>query len=278
MKMIDAKKVFIKRAGIAQKLIDGNTVIYDELEGEILAFNEVGSCIWGAISKDNTLSDIIRIISSDFSTKESIAEKDVVSFIRRLLRLELIEEYTSQLKREKLYDVYGQIPQTTCPGCARCCSNVIIHSLEFENIKMYIEDNFSAELIEEIRAKIALNIATQIKQRQFMRRENIEEMLPLEICAFLGEKENKCLIYHHRPFACRVFGIEKKSECRSQGIRFKSGLPMPDQWPHADALRKRLELLSDYYHLPGLMESFNKAEINSWFYYGNQLVLSDRQG
>ncbi len=104
-------------------------------------------------------------------------------------------------------------------------------------------------------------------------------MLPWEVCAFLDEKEKKCLIYLKRPFACRIFGLEDVSRCFTKSIRFKHGLKISFDSGKIDILEGRLDSISGYYRLSPDKQTFtfNKAEINSWFYYQDKILPLNKE-
>ncbi|MFH1641158.1 MAG: PqqD family peptide modification chaperone [Candidatus Omnitrophota bacterium] len=268
------KNIFIKRRGILEKEIEGCTVIYDEAEGEVLRLNDVASRIWSALDIRHTIEDIASAISRDFKKEEKAVRKDVVDFTKHLKCLGLVEQYSQESAFKKLNEVYYRFPEAICERCARCCSTTVIYSIEFENIKNYMENHFSADLRKELNAKLSLNMATWIQQREYMSNNNIGEMRPLEVCAFLKHPEKKCLIYSLRPFACRVFGLENKSDCYTQNISLKESKVPTLEAENIKGMRSELDSLSRYYKSPSSAEPFNKAEINFWFYYDKQLNIT----
>lgn len=83
--------VYFKRSGLLEKQIEGEIVIYDDLEAEVIRFNESASRIWQLICARKSVEDIVKSLVSDFRGEEKAIRKDVSAFIRQLLSLELIE-------------------------------------------------------------------------------------------------------------------------------------------------------------------------------------------
>lgn len=92
---------YFKRSGLIDKQIEGYTVIFDEMEAEVLKLNESASRIWQLICARNSIEDIVKIMINDFCVEEKSIRKDVSGFIRQLLSLGLIEAYSeSNVKKE----------------------------------------------------------------------------------------------------------------------------------------------------------------------------------
>ena len=81
-----------KNTKIPWRLIEGEAVLIDSEEGELIRLNEVGAEIWKLIDGQRTLGDLIEHLVASFEVSERRARKDVQRFVRRLLRQELIEE------------------------------------------------------------------------------------------------------------------------------------------------------------------------------------------
>jgi hypothetical protein len=81
-----------KNGKIPWRLIEGQALLLDSEEGELIRLNEVGSEIWQAIDGRQTIADITQHIAAGFDVSERRAQKDVQRFVRLLLRQELVEE------------------------------------------------------------------------------------------------------------------------------------------------------------------------------------------
>src|SRR5438034_5755183 len=81
-----------KNTKILWRLIEGEAVLIDSEEGELIRLNEVGAEIWKLIDGQRTLGDLTEHLMAGFEVSERRARKDVQRFVRRLLRQDLVEE------------------------------------------------------------------------------------------------------------------------------------------------------------------------------------------
>lgn len=170
---------------------------------------------------------------------------------------------------DKLNAIYNKIPQTTCCRCADCCRNVGIYSVEFENISEFMKHNISARDRAKIQSRLALNMASRQKQAEHMRQRNIAEMKSWEVCAFLNQDNNTCLVYTHRPLGCRVFGVEEKSRCYTGSLKITGRVVSKFD---LQILQDKLKLLSAAYRLSNSRKEFIIWPMNLWFYFYGKLV------
>jgi putative zinc- or iron-chelating protein len=95
------------------------------------------------------------------------------------------------MKAEALSEIYGKIPPVDCFCCGSCCRK--------------FKPAFGiAEFID-----FCANISQNYRENKFL--EMPETPLVTKGCKFLG-KDNSCLVWSRRPFACRIFGINVISE------------------------------------------------------------------
>ncbi len=80
-----------KNSKIPWRLIEGEALLIDGEEGELIRLNHVGSEIWEAIDGRRTIVELTTHIVERFDVSESRASKDVQRFIKLLLRHELVE-------------------------------------------------------------------------------------------------------------------------------------------------------------------------------------------
>ena len=73
------------------RLVEGEVVLIDTDEGELVRFNEIGSQIWQAIDGRSTVAQIVDHICESFDVGRRRARKDVTRFLRQLQRQELIQ-------------------------------------------------------------------------------------------------------------------------------------------------------------------------------------------
>ena len=81
-----------KNEKIPWRLIEGQAILLDGEEGELIRLNEVGSEIWKAMDGRRTIGDITQHIAASFDVSERQAQKDVRRFVRLLLRQELVAQ------------------------------------------------------------------------------------------------------------------------------------------------------------------------------------------
>lgn len=103
----------------------------------------------------------------------------------------------------------NKYPEIQCKTqCNRCCKfygSPEVFDFEWENIKNYIDQNFSQSDIKRLKRKIEdglynLNNSTG-------KNDIVESFFE---CPFIYK--NKCSIYESRPFICRIFGYSKVKE------------------------------------------------------------------
>ena len=85
-------KCFSKNKDIPYRVIEGEAILVDVEEGEVIHLNEVGALIWEAIDGKNKVSDIVNCVCNDFEVNQSEARKDVVSFLKEILEKEVITD------------------------------------------------------------------------------------------------------------------------------------------------------------------------------------------
>ena len=88
--MLSSTVIKLSEEVIAQEL-DGEMVLLDLRNGEYFGINSTGSQIWQDISQGTTLIDIAASLSQSFKLEQEMAAADVVSFVRRLAEMGLVE-------------------------------------------------------------------------------------------------------------------------------------------------------------------------------------------
>jgi coenzyme PQQ synthesis protein D (PqqD) len=90
MRLLDRR--FVKQNEIPWRVVEGEAVLIDERERELIRLNVVGTAIWTAIDGRRTVREIIASVRDMFEVSEKRAARDVRRFMKRLLRYELLEE------------------------------------------------------------------------------------------------------------------------------------------------------------------------------------------
>jgi|SRR5438093_10847649 len=88
-----------KNAHIPWRLIDGEAILLDREEGEVIRLNPVAAEIWATIDGTRTVAEIVAHICSTFEVSERRARKDAEQFIKILLRHDLIQELIQEPSR-----------------------------------------------------------------------------------------------------------------------------------------------------------------------------------
>ncbi len=84
---------------IAWQIIEDEAVLVDREEGEVLRLNPIGAEIWKTIDGKRTLTEIIDHVYQTFEVDRKRAQKDVIRFVKKLLRRELVEEPSVEATR-----------------------------------------------------------------------------------------------------------------------------------------------------------------------------------
>ena len=90
--MGDARTRLSKNENIPWKLIEGQAILLDGEESELIRLNEVGSEIWNAIDGTRTADAIVDQFCRTFDVTQGKAQQDVQRFLQHLLRNELVAE------------------------------------------------------------------------------------------------------------------------------------------------------------------------------------------
>ncbi len=82
----------VKQVEIPWSLVEGEAVLIDYREGELIRLGAVGTAIWSALDGRRTMREVIAQIREVFDVSERRAARDVRRFTKRLLRAELVDE------------------------------------------------------------------------------------------------------------------------------------------------------------------------------------------
>ncbi len=77
---------------IPWQIIEDEAVLVDREEGEVLRLNPIGTEIWKTIDGKRTLTESIDHVYQTFEVDRKRAQKDVIRFVKKLLRRELVKE------------------------------------------------------------------------------------------------------------------------------------------------------------------------------------------
>lgn len=99
----------------------------------------------------------------------------------------------------KLEEIYNKLPNTSCAGCATCCSwgSPPAFFIEYLNMYRYVRDNMKNNWHEILK-----------KSTEYFYLELVDSN---QKCPFLNA-EHKCSIYEVRPLSCRSYGLLSKED------------------------------------------------------------------
>lgn len=90
--MASLDKRFARDERISWRVIENEAVLVDPDEGEVLRFNPIGTEIWQDLDGTRTVDEIIDHIHRVFEVNRKRAQRDVLRFLNKLVRRELVEE------------------------------------------------------------------------------------------------------------------------------------------------------------------------------------------
>ncbi len=85
-------RVIVKNQEIPWRMIEGEAVLIDRDEGELIRLDHVGTEIWHAMDGRRTIEAIIDHICRTFEVERKRAQKDVLRFLRQLSRREIVQQ------------------------------------------------------------------------------------------------------------------------------------------------------------------------------------------
>ncbi|MEK6777578.1 MAG: PqqD family protein [bacterium] len=70
---------------------DGNTVLFDEQNGEPYLLNETGARIWELCNEDVPLGEILSLLPQEFEGDTTVIQKQAMDLIQDLVEKKLLE-------------------------------------------------------------------------------------------------------------------------------------------------------------------------------------------
>lgn len=90
--MASLDRRFSRDERISWRVIENQAVLVDPDEGEVLRFNPIGTEIWQDLDGTRTVDEIIDHIHQIFEVNRKRAQRDVLRFLNKLVRRELVGE------------------------------------------------------------------------------------------------------------------------------------------------------------------------------------------
>lgn len=88
---VDADYCYKKNDLIIYKEIDDSSALIDPYRRTLVQLNPTAQAIWQLLDGEHSVAAIIDILKNDFEIDTKILEKDVVSFLKGLIRREIIK-------------------------------------------------------------------------------------------------------------------------------------------------------------------------------------------
>jgi len=157
-------------------------------------------------------------------------------------------------------------------GCNRCCKfygSPQIYKIEWDNIKKYIENNFTKQDIKRVKAKLSelknyyRNLLIKNEKIFLDDYQLIKETIDFIECPLLFN--GKCSIYSSRPLICRLFGYTyTKKKNKKSNI-----LTCQEQVFTLNTIKEEIELINIEDINENLFEILSEDEVNfnTIYYY-----------
>ncbi|MCM8763212.1 MAG: PqqD family protein [Candidatus Omnitrophica bacterium] len=85
-----ANYIFKKNDNLAWRIIDGEAFIIHPKDGLIYPLNRTATRIWELVDGKNSVSELVAKIEEEFEEDKEVIEKDIDSFLKDLLKTDLI--------------------------------------------------------------------------------------------------------------------------------------------------------------------------------------------
>lgn len=90
--LVSSQMIYEKAPYVKWNIVEGNMVLVDTREMELLRFNEVASAVWDQMDGQRKIEEIVNHVAEQFEAPLPQIQKDVAAFVRKLLERELILE------------------------------------------------------------------------------------------------------------------------------------------------------------------------------------------
>lgn len=89
--MLGLNSVVKKNREFPWNMVEGQAVLLDQDEKEVIRLSDVASSIWDLINGERTISEIATKICESFDVNRRKAEKDGLNFLKRLLKEGIVD-------------------------------------------------------------------------------------------------------------------------------------------------------------------------------------------
>lgn len=86
---LSAASLLVQGRDVISTMVDGRQVLLDRA-GRLFELNEVAAQIWNLVATPTALEQVLERLTGDFDVDTVTARRDVLPFVRDLLRRELV--------------------------------------------------------------------------------------------------------------------------------------------------------------------------------------------
>lgn len=90
--MLSMDTCLSKNEKVPWRIIEGEAILVDVDDGEVIHLNEVGAEIWNVLDGKKTVSGIMNHIYDTFEVEKEVAKKDALEFLEELIEKKVVVE------------------------------------------------------------------------------------------------------------------------------------------------------------------------------------------
>lgn len=90
--MASLDRRFSRDERIAWRVIEGEAILIDREEHDVVRLNRIGTRIWQGLNGRRTVHEIVDDIQQVFGVSRKQVHRDVLRFLRQLVRREMVSE------------------------------------------------------------------------------------------------------------------------------------------------------------------------------------------
>lgn len=88
--MTDAHRKFQRRTAIEGRAVDRALVLIDGGEQLYFGVNRVGARIWSLLESPQSISDLVRALTKEFTVDDAACRRETEAFLRQLIARDLV--------------------------------------------------------------------------------------------------------------------------------------------------------------------------------------------
>lgn len=82
--------IFRRSAAIDGRAVDRSAVLVNAGEHLYFGVNRVGARIWSLLETPHSVSDLVRVLTSEFAVDEAVCRRETEAFLRQLIAKDLV--------------------------------------------------------------------------------------------------------------------------------------------------------------------------------------------